>query len=103
MSAQGEPSTFFPAAPDGPDRVGHYTAHVVFPTVGTFTWLVEQGFFGAQELGQITITDGAPPQASGQGRQHPATLRYGLPVIAALCLTVIVGHGTRERRRLAMR
>ncbi|MDP9465014.1 MAG: hypothetical protein M3P52_10345 [Actinomycetota bacterium] len=103
LSEQGKPGQFFPAVPDGQGRVGHYTAHVVFPTVGTFSWIVEQGMFGPQDLGLITITNAAPTQAAGDAVQHPATLRYGLPLIAALCLVIIVGHSTRERRRPAIR
>jgi hypothetical protein len=103
LSEQGKRGKFFPAVPDGGARVGHYTAHVVFPTTGTFSWIVEQGIFGPQELGQITITNAAPPQAAGDASQHPAALRYGLPLIAALCLVIIVGHSTRERRRPALR
>ncbi len=103
LSEHGRPGQYFPAVPDGQGRVGHYTADVVFPTAGTFSWIVEQGMFGPQELGEITITNAAPPQAAGDAVQHPAVLRYGLPIIAALCLVVIVGHSGRERRRPALR
>jgi hypothetical protein len=92
---------FFPAIRDG---VGHYTANVVFPTAGTFSWVVEQGWFGPQELGQITI-GGAATQAvaAGSSWQYPAALRLGLPLIAALCLVIIVGQSALERRRAALR
>jgi len=92
---------FFPAVRDG---VGHYTASVVFPTAGTFNWVVEQGWFGPQELGQITI-GGAATQAAAAGSswQYPAALRLGLPLIAALCLVIIVGQSAIERRRAALR
>jgi hypothetical protein len=104
LSEQGKPGQFFPAVPDGQERVGHYTAHVVFPTAGTFSWIVEQGMFGPQDLGQITITNAAPPQAAGDAVQHPAALRYGLPLVAALCLVIIiVGHSAPGRRRPALR
>jgi hypothetical protein len=92
---------FFPANRDG---VGHYTATVVFPAAGTFSWIVEQGWFGPQDLGQITIGGVAAPAATaGSSWQYPAALRLGLPVIAALCLVFIVGQSTRERRRAALR
>jgi hypothetical protein len=92
---------FFPATRDG---VGHYTATVVFPTEGTFSWVVEQGWFGPQELGQITIGGGTTPATTaGSSWQYPAALRIGLPLIAALCLVIIVGQSTRDRRRAALR
>jgi hypothetical protein len=92
---------FFPAIRDG---VGHYTANVLFPSAGTFSWVVEQGWFGPQELGQITIGGAATPAATaGSSWQYPAALRLGLPLIAALCLVIIVGQSTRERRRAALR
>ena len=91
---------FFPAIRDG---VGHYTANVVFPTAGTFSWIVEQGWFGPQELGQITIGGAASPTASATSSwQHSSALRLGLPLIAALCLVFIVGQSMRERRRAAL-
>jgi hypothetical protein len=92
---------FFPAVRDG---VGHYTATVVFPTEGTFSWVVEQGWFGPQELGQITIGGAATPAATAASSwQYPAALRFGLPLIAALCLVIIIGQSTRDRRRAALR
>jgi hypothetical protein len=92
---------FFPAIRDG---VGHYTATVVFPTEGTFSWIVEQGWFGPQALGQITIGGSAAPAATTTSSwQYPAALRLGLPLIAALCLVFIVGQSMRERRRAALR
>ena len=99
--AEGKAGQFFPAVADGPGRVGHYTAHVVFPSVGTFTWLVEQGYFAPQDLGQITITSGVAPPSAASSSPQPAALRYGLPLIAALCLVVVVAETVRDRRRLA--
>jgi hypothetical protein len=92
---------FFPAVRDG---VGHYTASVVFPAAGTFNWVVEQGWFGPQELGQITIGGTtAPSTSTSSSWQYPAALRLGLPLIAALCLVFIVVQSTRDRRRAALR
>jgi hypothetical protein len=96
---QGTTGEFFPAIHDGDSRIGHYTARVVFPKEGTFTWLVEQGFFEAQALGQITITSSAADTAS----RWPTPLRYGLPLVAVLCVGVIVGGSARGRRHLAVR
>lgn len=101
---QGQKSEFFPAVSDGPDRVGHYTATVVFPTGGTFTWVVEQGWFGPQELGLITIEGGASASTAGSSSwQQPAALRFGLPLVLVACIGVIVGHSARGRRRVAVR
>ena len=96
----GSTGEFFPAVDDG-DRVGHYTARLVFPHEGTFTWLVEQGFFGPQDLGQITITTSSATPASATSSRWPSPLRYGLPLVAALCVAVIVGRS--GRRHLALR
>jgi hypothetical protein len=103
LSGQGQKSEFFPAASDGPDRIGHYTATVLFPSQGTFTWVVEQGWFGPQELGQITIEGGAPASGAGSSWAQPAALRFGLPLVVVACIGVIIGHSARGRRRVALR
>jgi hypothetical protein len=100
---KGTAGEFFPALHDGDGRVGHYTARLVFPREGTFTWLVEQGFFGPQELGQITINTSSATPAAGTAARWPSALRYGLPLVAALCVAVIVGRSGRGRRHLALR
>lgn len=101
---QGQKSEFFPALSDGSDRVGHYTATVVFPAQGTFTWIVEQGWFGPQDLGLITIEGGGPAStAGGSSWEQPPALRFGLPIVVVLCIGVIVGHNARGRRRVALR
>ncbi len=100
----GTSAAYFPAVADGPQRVGHYTAQVVFPAEGTFTWLVEQGFFGPQDLGQITIGDTSSLRlAARSSSQYPPALRYGLPLLAVLCLVFIVGQRPRQRRELPAR
>jgi hypothetical protein len=100
---EGTTGEFFPAVHDGDGRVGHYSARIVFPREGTFTWLVEQGFFGPQELGQITIKASSATPAAGTGSRWPSPLRYGLPLVAVLCLAVIVGRSGRGRRHLVLR
>ena len=97
----GTTGEFFPAVHDGDGRVGHYTARLVFPREGTFTWLVEQGFFGPQDLGQITIAASSATPATGTASRWPSPLRYCLPLVAALCIAFIVGHS--GRRHLALR
>jgi hypothetical protein len=100
---EGTTGEFFPAVHDGDGRVGHYSARIVFPREGTFTWLVEQGFFGPQELGQITIKASSATPAAGTASRWPSPLRYGLPLVAVLCLAVIVGRSGRGRRHLVLR
>ena len=100
---KGTTGEFFPAVHDGDGRVGHYTARVVFPRDGTFTWLVEQGFFGPQELGQITINASSTTPAARATSRWPSPIRYGLPLVAALCVAVILGRSGRGRRHLAVR
>jgi hypothetical protein len=99
----GTPGEFFPAVHDGDARVGHYTARVVFPREGTFSWIVEQGLFEPQELGQITITAASTTLAGDTASRWPTPLRYGLPLVAALCVAVFVGSSARGRRHLAVR
>ena len=100
---EGPTGEFFPAVHDGDGRVGHYSARIVFPREGTFTWLVEQGFFGPQELGQITIDPSSATPAADTGTRWPTPLRFGLPLVAVLCVAVIVGRSGRGRRHLALR
>jgi len=99
----GTTGEFFPALHDGDGRVGHYTARVVFPREGTFTWLVEQGGFEPQQLGQITIGASSTTQAADTAARWPSPLRYGLPLVAAVCVAFIVGRSGRDRRHLAVR
>jgi hypothetical protein len=99
---KGTTGEFFPAVHDGEGRVGHYTARVVFPRDGTFAWQVEQGWFGPQELGDITITASSTAAVVDTASRWPTPLRYGLPLVAAFCVAVIVGLSVRDRR-LAVR
>jgi hypothetical protein len=103
VSGQGEDGEFFPAGRDDDGRAGHYTAQVVFPQAGTFTWVVEQGWFGPQQLGRITVTSATSSSTAGGSSRTSAVLRYGLPLVAALCLVVIIVPNGLGRRRLAVR
>lgn len=101
VTGPGGPSQFFPAVSDAPDRVGHYTADVVFPSAGTFSWIVEQDIFGPQDLGRVTVTGAAGGSSvTGEAGPGPAILRYGLPLVAALCIAIIIRELGRGRRRL---
>ncbi len=104
ITEPGKADSYFPAVSDGPGRIGHYTASVVFPSEGTFSWLVEQGIFGPQDLGRVSVTPGADRSAgAGAGWQDSAALRYGLPLLAAICLAFVVGQIVRGRGRLIAR
>lgn len=63
----------FPGEPTG--IPGEYVAAVTLPTAGSWSWEVDQGWFGVQELGSIEVlaatTSGG---SSGQGD----TVRYAL-------------------------
>ena len=90
---------FFPATMD---RAGHYVATVVFAEPGAYTWIVHQGWFGAQELGQLQITDSgsaAGTAASSSASDTSAALRYGLPALALLLGGYAVLDIVRSRRR----
>jgi hypothetical protein len=90
----GSGTQSFPAARAG--APGHYVATVVFPEAGTFTWAIEQGWFGPQELGSINI---AAPDAGASDHRFPATLRYGLAAVAAALAAVAVADVLARRRR----
>lgn len=80
------------------DRTGHYVASVVFPTAGEYSWAVQQGWFGEQDLGSLTI---GGPASTPTGYRFPAAVRYGLPVLAAAfagLAIVDVLAGLRRRR-----
>lgn len=80
------------------DRTGHYVASVVFPAAGEYRWAVQQGWFGEQELGSLTV-DG--PSITTTGYRFPSAVRYGLPVLAAALagLAIVdVLAGVRRRR-----
>lgn len=81
----------FSAAPKGP--VGHYVAAVRFPEAGDWTWEVEQGWFGVQQLGSITVDDAqlSTPADSVRSTRN----RWSLPVRLALSTaTFITGVST---------
>ncbi len=98
VPATGE-TTAFAGAPEG--APGHYVAEVRFPSAGMWTWHVEQGPFGLQSLGTVTVlaapalTGGpagaliaVPPAASTRGTdiQHTELggLRLLLPMATVL-------------------
>lgn len=114
VTAPGGEVTEFEARPDG--EPGHFVGEVTFPTAGTYTWAVRQGWFGLWDLGELVVepTSGvastpapaAPtPTPTGDGSATPATplaVRLVLPVVAAAALALlaidIVGAARRSRR-----
>jgi hypothetical protein len=80
------------------DRTGHYVASVVFPTAGEYSWAVQQGWFGEQDLGSLPV---GGPSITTTGYRFPAVARYGLPALAAALVglaMVDVLAGVRRRR-----
>jgi hypothetical protein len=56
----------FPGEPTG--NPGEYVATVTLPTTGSWSWEVNQGWFGIQELGSIDVLNPAVKTgAAGQG------------------------------------
>jgi hypothetical protein len=106
-------TAFWPARHDGP--TGHYIATVRFPTAGTFTWEINQGWFGPQPLGTIEVPDGtgvpAPPAPAPkvpapdpvtvvrhEPVQMPLAVRLLLPVVAIGAALVAAGEALHIRR-----
>lgn len=95
--AKGAPLRFAGRA-DGP--TGHHVADVTFPATGTFTWTVEQGGFGPQDLGTVDVVgspSAATTTASGSN-DTPLALRIGLLAATAVC-AALCGAGLASRRR----
>ena len=91
----------FPAVPEG--AIGHYVAAVRFPVAGVWTWEVNQGWFGPQTLGSITVAE-APPLSSPADSVTPRRNRWSLPVRLALTgATLITGVSTISLRLRARR
>jgi hypothetical protein len=80
------------------DRPGHYVASVVFPAAGEYRWAVQQGWFGEQELGSLSV---GGPSSTTTGYRFPTVVRYGLPVLAiglaGLAIADVLA-GVRRRR-----
>jgi len=94
--AKGAPIRFAGRA-EGPK--GHHVAAVTFPASGRFTWSVEQGWFGPQDLGTIDVVGSSPAAtATSSGDDTPLALRVGLLVATLLCAGVF-GAGLASRRR----
>lgn len=89
---------YFPGEPTGP--AGHYVSQVTFADAGQVDWSVRQGWFEAQELGQLTVspTGSSSPAATGDRFEWSSTVRYGLPALAILLGAFAVLDARRHRR-----
>lgn len=85
-SADSGETLTFPGTPTGQE--GHYVAEVAFPNAGEWQWEVEQGMFGTQSLGTVTVEE--PSSAAGTtlsgGTGVTEIAQIALPVAAALAL-----------------
>lgn len=95
----------FAARPDGAE--GHFVAEVTFPESGSFTWTVNQGWFGPYELGRVDVAGasggsatGSAPSAGDPGYRWPLGLRLLLPLVAAATLAWTVADWRRQHRVL---
>lgn len=105
--------TTFPARADGP--TGHYVAVVRFPSEGSFTWQVDQGWFAPHDLGAIDVrAPGGSPSPSAEPASEPAStlvtvrpetaqlplaVRLLLPVLAIGAAALAVSSLVATRRR----
>jgi hypothetical protein len=97
MPEQGGTAQRFPARLEGP--TGHYVVDLRVPA-GNHRWVVEQGWFGPQELGSLTVggdaASGAPapaqPATDSSSRWVAAdSIRWGLLIVTILAAAAFVG------------
>ena len=94
----GGAAQYFPAAGDG--TVGHYVARVQFPTVGLYQWIVRQGWFGEQDLGQIEVGE---PAKAVSSESSSGTLQYvALGGATLFGLVALIDAVMARRRRLSL-
>jgi hypothetical protein len=78
----------FPGEPTG--NPGEYVATVMLPTTGTWSWEVNQGGFGVQELGSIDVLNStATPRAEGEGDLARYVLLLGTVLATAVFATQV--------------
>ena len=102
-SIDGKTNLVFPGVADG--APGHYTAQVMFPAVGTYTWKVTQGsYFPAYDLGTISVL---PAVASGGSTQPAAPaaapFRDVAPIVVAGALGVAALIAMLRQRQRVLR
>ena len=88
----------FPGRAEGP--IGHYVSDVRFPSSGSWNWQVEQGWFGTQELGSVTVgTNGLSTSAAISGSPTTSVaMRIALSVTTALAGASTLWLFMRTRR-----
>jgi hypothetical protein len=102
-SLDGKTNLVFPGV--GDTTPGHYTAKVMFPSVGQYSWKVTQGtYFAPFDLGTISVLPAIASTSSGGAPAAPAgdPVRDALPFAAAgaaLFATLVLAR--TQRRRLA--
>ena len=111
VTSPGGEVTEFAARPDGVP--GHFVGEVTFPTAGTYSWAVRQGYFGPWELGELVVEppSGASPapapaapapalagDGDGDGRA-PLAVRLLVPGVAAVALALLAIDVTGVARR----
>jgi hypothetical protein len=71
----------FPATPSGPE--GHHVAVVEVPEAGSFSWSVEQGGFGPQDLGTLVVSATPSAGAAGDGASPWTAPLFALAAVLA--------------------
>lgn len=102
VSPDGE-RTVFPGRAAGP--VGHYVADVRFPAAGAWSWEVQQGWFGAQELGPVHVAPATPATAAAApaaaGGAGPGAAAWALLVATLAAAALLGGRALALARRRA--
>jgi hypothetical protein len=87
----------FEGAPQG--EPGHYVAEVHFPSDGVWQWRVEQGPFGPQQLGTVSVS--APQSVLLEGWPYARGVLAGAAILALLLfvwrVTILIRGGYRTR------
>jgi hypothetical protein len=100
-SIDGKTTLTFPGVTDK-SSPGHYTANVMFPAAGTYSWKVTQGsFFPAYNLGTLSVLPAVASTSTSSAPAAPVSDRLGeaIPfaaIGAALFATFVLA---RNRRR----
>jgi hypothetical protein len=101
-SLDGKTNLIFPGV--GDTTPGHYTAQVMFPAVGTYSWKVTQGtFFAPFDLGSISVLPAvATTSSSSPAAPLSDPVRDALPFAAAgaVIFAAFVLARTRKGRLL---
>ena len=101
-SLDGKTNLIFPGV--GDTTPGHYTAQVMFPAVGTYSWKVTQGtFFAPFDLGSISVLPAVVTASSGSPAAPVSDpVRDALPFAAAgaVIFAAFVLARTRKGRLL---